>query len=185
MTIKQIIACENWFFVPLESINQQGRGVNMTGAAGEVENLPGALRIAAWGLTEAGEGGQEGQVVGLVAVTGGGNDTVMPGICHLVQVPSRFQGRYVYQERGIDSPPTNPDGTANELKRILDHLKKDCSHAALVDFVLNPVGNRQNSELDGHQYEWLDQHTGSSGDDHYGTISFQMGMVYAVFEYNC
>ena len=169
MSIKQIVACENWFFVPLESINQQ-RKITAT-----IENLPGALRIAAWGLTE------EGHTVGMVAVTGGGDDKAMPGTCRLVQIPA-LQGRYVYRQ------PVEPqaiDGTVNELKRIVDHLKKDCSRVALIDFVLNPAGNRQDSELSGHQYEWLDQRTGACGDDHYGTISYQIGMVYAVFEYNC
>lgn len=170
MKIKQIVACENWFFVPLESINKHGK------ETGAIENLPGALRIAAWGLTD------EEHAVGLVAVTGGGNDAAMQGICHLVQIPP-IQGRYVYKQP-VD-PQANSDGTVNELQRILDHLKKDCSHAALVGFVLNPAGNRQDCELSGHQYEWLDQHAGSCGDDHYGTISYQIGMVYAVFEYNC
>ncbi|MDD2462487.1 MAG: hypothetical protein PHI97_00655 [Desulfobulbus sp.] len=147
----------------------------MTVAPFDLDALSGSMPIAAWGLTE------EGQTVGLVAVTGG-DDTVIAGRCRLAMVPPG--GRYVHLDGGA-LQAKHDDGTVNELKRILDHLKKDCSHAALVDFVLNPAGNRQGSELAGHQYEWLDQHTGSCGDDHYGTISFRIGMVYAVFEYNC
>ena len=37
--------------------------------------------IAAWAVTKAGD------VVGLIAVTGGGDDRNMPGTCRLVPVP--------------------------------------------------------------------------------------------------
>lgn len=70
MSIKNFTPCSDWFFV---FEDPQGKVIN--------------YRLAGWAVTEGTEGKGD-VVVGMVPVRGGGNENIMPGICHLVLVPS-------------------------------------------------------------------------------------------------
>ena len=73
MKCKNIIPADDWFFV----ISETSNGVKMI-----------VWRLAAWGISSEDE-----EVVGLVSVVGGGDNSVMKGTCHLVAIPP-LEGTY-------------------------------------------------------------------------------------------
>lgn len=66
--------------------------------------------------------------------------------------------------------------TVEKLERILKELKRDCIYAEFIGVVDTPNGCMQESELSGFKYEYVDQKTGCSCDDYYGTICLPFGI---------
>lgn len=58
------------------------------------------------------------------------------------------------------------------LTEIFEYLKQDCGYLGFPEFVEDPGGQRQDSDCGFFEYEWVDQTTGISGDDHSGSIYF-------------
>jgi hypothetical protein len=69
MKIKSFSPTTDWYFV-------------FCGVKDEIVNY----RLAGFATVE-GEGGESDQIVGMVPVTGGGQNSIMPGVCHLSTVP--------------------------------------------------------------------------------------------------
>jgi hypothetical protein len=65
MKIKSFSPTTDWYFV-------------FCGVKDEIVNY----RLAGFATVE-GEGGESDQIVGMVPVTGGGQNSIMPGVCHL------------------------------------------------------------------------------------------------------
>jgi hypothetical protein len=69
MKIKSFAPSSDWYFVFVDST---GKTVN--------------YRLAGYAIVED-DDGKTDSVVGMVPVSGGGNDNVMPGVCRLATVP--------------------------------------------------------------------------------------------------
>lgn len=69
MKIKSFSPCSDWYFV----FSSSGKTIN--------------YQLGGFAVVEAEEGGGSDTVVGMVPVTGGGQDKAMPGVCRLATVP--------------------------------------------------------------------------------------------------
>ena len=78
MKIKSFSPCSDWYFV-------------FTDSAGKTINY----QLSGFAVIESEDGGSD-SVVGMVPVTGGGQDKVMPGVCRLATIPPTY-GTYKHR----------------------------------------------------------------------------------------
>lgn len=65
-------------------------------------------------------------------------------------------------------------GVIDRLQIVLETLRRDFQHVSIVGFTDEPKGDKQESDVPGFNYEWVDQTCGICGDDFQGNVYFEM-----------